>query len=177
MNLREQILADHTRPNALRIADWIGSDKIRFDALMQLFLYDEHRVVQRCAWVLSMCADRHPELVHPYMDKMLAHCTKDGVHIAVKRNVTRLLQYMPIAEAHEEAVLNLCFESLADPKEAIAVRCFSMGILADLSVRYPEIKNELRHMIEDALEHQEVSAAYKSKAKRVLQQLNKKAKQ
>lgn len=177
MDLREQVLADHTRPNAVRIADWIGRDQKRFDALMQLFLYDEHRVVQRSAWVLSMCADRHPELVLPYMDRMLAHCTKEGVHIAVKRNVTRLLQHMPIPEAQEEAVLNLCFESLADPKEAIAVRCFSMGILADLTARYPEIKNELRHLIEEALEHQEVSAAYKSKAKRVLQQLNKKTKQ
>jgi hypothetical protein len=174
MNLREQILTDHTRPNAVLVADWIGKDKKRFDELMQLFLYDDHRVVQRSAWVLSMCADRYPELVLPYMDKMLQHCNKEGVHIAVKRNVTRLLQYMPVPEAHEEAVMNLCFESLADPKEAIAVRCFSMGILADLSARYPEIKNELRHIIEDALEHQEVSAAYKSKAKRVLKQLNKK---
>ena len=177
MDLREQILSDHTRPNAVLIADWIGSDKKRFGELMQLFLYDEHRVVQHSAWVLSMCADRHPDLVQPYLDRMLEHCNKEGVHIAVKRNVTRLLQQMPVPEAQEEAVMNLCFKSLADPKEAIAVRCFSMGILADLSSRYPEIRNELRHIIEDALEHQEVSAAYKSKAKRVLQQLSKKEKQ
>lgn len=172
MKLREQILYDHTKPNAELIANWIGKDEKKFKELMQLFLFDDHRVVQRSAWVLSMCADKYPELIEPYLAQMLEQCTKQGVHVAVKRNVTRILQNIPIPAAYEETIMNLCFELLLDQKETIAVRCFSMTILEQLCATYPEIKNELKHIIEDALEHQEVSAAFKNRSEKILKRMS-----
>jgi hypothetical protein len=45
-----------------------------------------------------------------------------------------------------------------------------MSILARLVETYPEISNELRLIIEDALQH-EAAASFKSRAKKVLNQL------
>lgn len=171
MNLREQVLHSHTKPNALLMADWIGDEKQRFDALMQLFLFDNNLIIQRSAWVLSLVADKYPELVFAYLPQLLIHCQKVGVHTAVKRNVTRLLQQLRIPKEYDEEVMNVCFEFLLNQKESIAVRCFSMGILAKLCHSYPEMKNELKLIIEEALAHQEVSAAFKSKSKSVLKGL------
>lgn len=171
MNLREQILSEHSKSNAILIADWIGNNPQRFKALMQLFLNDEYRVVQRIAWILSLCTDKYPELILPYIDEILALCSKPNVHVAVKRNVTRIFQTFPIPEIYQEALINLCFEWLINPKETVAVRCFSMEILCNLSQIYPDLKNELVNIIEDALMHQELTPGFISKSKRSLKRL------
>jgi hypothetical protein len=171
MNLREQILSEHSKSNAVLIADWIGNNPQRFGALMQLLIKDEQKVVQRSAWVLSLVADKNPELITPYIEDMLALSARANVHVAVRRNLTRLLHKFPIPQNQHEAIMNLCFEWLMNPKETVAVRCYSMEILCNLSPTYPELKNELAHIIEDALVHQEVSAGFIASAKRNLKRL------
>ncbi len=171
MNLREQILSEHSKSNAVLIADWIGNNPQRFGALMQLLLKDEQKVVQRSAWVLSLVTDKNSELITPYIEDMLALSARANVHVAVRRNLTRILHKFPIPQNQHEAIMNLCFKWLMNPKETVAVRCFSMEILCNLSHTYPELKNELIHIIKDALEHQVVSAGFIATAKRSLKSL------
>lgn len=174
MNLREEILLEHSKENSVRIANWIDQNSKHFAALMNLFLGNEKIVVQRSAWILSICTDSYPELAMPYLKQLIAQCYKVGIHVAVKRNVTRILAHITISPEIHEAAMNLCFELLSNPKETVAVRCWSMDILTQLSITYPEIKSEIRHIIEDALEHQEITAGFKSKAYKTLKILNKK---
>ena len=54
MNIREEILREHSKAQSLRKAHYIGEDKQRFEELMYLFLNDEYRVCQRAAWVVSI---------------------------------------------------------------------------------------------------------------------------
>lgn len=168
MNLREEILLDHSKEHSVKIADWIGQDKKRFRQLMDLFLADEFIVVQRSAWIMSICTDKYPELSFPYLKQMIKHCYKEGIHVAVKRNVTRVLAQINIPKDLQEEAMSLCFGLLTDPKETVAVRCWSMDILTQISADYPEIRNEIKHIIEDALEYQEVTAGFISKAERTL---------
>lgn len=177
MNLKEEILSAHSKAHSVEIAEWIGKDKKRFDCLMQLLFGDEFIVVQRSSWILSICTDSYPELAFPYLQQMIEYCHKAGIHVAVKRNVTRVLAHIIIPEEQHEAAMNLCFELLTDPKETVAVRCWSMDILMQLSANYPEIKNEVKNIIEDAMEHQELTAGFKSKARRILKSLKEKNRQ
>ena len=57
MDMRQEILKEHSKAQATKIADWIGKDEKRFAHLMELFFTDEYRVVQRTAWVVSMAAE------------------------------------------------------------------------------------------------------------------------
>jgi dihydroorotase len=90
-----------------------------------------------------------------------------GVHVAVKRNVVRTLQYVDIPETLHGEVMNTCFDLLADPSETVAVRVFSMTVLDRLSAQYPEIRQELKVIIEDVLE-QGCTAAFRARARIVL---------
>ncbi len=173
MHLREQLLKEHSRENTILIAGWIGKDKKRFDELMQLFFHGEPKVVQRAAWAVSYCFENCKESGLPYLFEMVSYCHKPGVHDAVKRNITRIIAHLEIPSNLEEPLMNLGFELLINPKEAVAVRCWCMDILMALTRPYPEIKNELQHIIEDALEHQEITPAFKSKSRRVLLALRK----
>ncbi len=62
MNLREEILKEHSKAPCNKIVQWIGSNQKRFDDLFELFLNDEYRVTQRAAWPLSYSVIAHPGL-------------------------------------------------------------------------------------------------------------------
>src|SRR3954465_9780707 len=108
MLLRDEILKEHSKAQALRIAGWVGDDGGRFRELMQLFLTDIYRVVQRAAWIVSMVAEKHPELIVPYLEAMVDKAGDAGVPVAVKRNVVRILQHIDIPEGIHWEVMNMC---------------------------------------------------------------------
>lgn len=170
LSLREQILREHSKAQTQKIADWIGHDEQRFQELLYLFLHDEYRVVQRAAWILSYVAARHKEIVEPYLPELVKRMTDKGVPVAVKRNVVRILQFVTIPEALHGEVMNVCFDFFEDVNETVAVRCFSMTVLANLAKHYPEIKREIKAVIENALENG-ASAGFRSRAKRTLTEL------
>jgi hypothetical protein len=58
-----------------------------------------------------------------------------------------------------------------DPKEPIAVRVFSMSVLANITRHEPDLKKELRIIIEDQLPF--ASAGFRARAKKVLKELEK----
>ena len=95
--------------------------------------------------------------------------SKPGIHDAVKRNITRFLQFITIPKKFQGAVVDICLEYLANPKEAIAVRVFSMTVLTNMATENPELKNEIVPLIEDQLPF--ASAGFRSRAKRTLKQL------
>ncbi len=164
MDLRDEILKEHSKAQTTKIVAWVGSDKKRFNELLQLFLNDEYRVVQRSAWMISLLAEKHPKLIEPHLTAIVNKMNAPGVHVAVKRNVARILQFISIPEELHGLVMNTCFELLGDPKETIGVRVFSMTILANLAKIYPDIKQELKAIVNDVLEH-EASAGFKARAK------------
>lgn len=174
MDLRSEILKEHSKVQAEKIVKWVGNNPQRFAELMHLFLTDVYRVVQRAAWPVGIIGEKRPALIMPYLGQMVARITDAGVPVAVKRNVIRLLQFADIPEELHGQVMNICFDLLADTNETIAVRVFSMSVLAQLAKTYPEIKQELITIIEDTLEH-EPAAAFIARSKMVLKQLAKQA--
>ena len=171
MNIRSEILKEHSKPQALKIAKWIGKDASRFKELMDLFLFDEYRVVQRSAWIVSSCAENHPELIKPWMKKMLLKTQEKNVHDAVKRNVMRILQFVEIPKSLQGLAADIAFQFLANKNEAVAIRVFSMTVLLNLTHKEPDLKQELRLLIEENIPYEK--AAFKSRGRNVLKSLSK----
>jgi len=171
MNLRDAILREHSKANTTVVAKWVGDDKQRFDALMDLFLKGEYRVTQRAAWIVSYCAEANPKLIQPYIGKMIKRATKPDVHVSVARNVARVLQFVEIPKKDLGNVVNFCFNALVDPSAAIAVQAHAMTVLTNVCKREPELKRELRTAVEALLPNG--SAGIKSRARKTLAQLEK----
>lgn len=169
MKLREEILKKHSKAQCTKIVKWVGSNQQRFDELFCLFLNDEYRVVQRAGWPLSYCVINHPQFISRHWKKLISNLKKPKLHDAVKRNSIRLMQDLEIPEKYHGEIMEICFRFLESPKEALAVKVFSMSVLGNLSKKYPEIKAELKLVIEDQLPYQ--SAGFKSRAKKVLKAL------
>jgi hypothetical protein len=170
MDLRATILQEHSKTQTTKIVKWIGDDQKRFDALFDLFLNDEYRVIQRASWPLSNCVMKHPELIQKHFSKLIRNLSKPNLHDAVKRNSIRLLQDITIPARFHGAIMDICFRYIEDPQEKVAVKAFSLTVLQNLSKQYPEIRNELKLIIEERWEHETV--AFRSRAKKLLKELS-----
>ena len=166
MNLRQEILKEHSKAQCNKIVEWVGNSQVSFDELFRLFLNDEYRVVQRAAWPVSYCAIANPGLIKKHFGSLLTNLQKPNLHDAVKRNSIRLLQDVPIPRKYQGDVMTICFNYLGSPTEPVAVKAFSLTVLGRLANNYPEILPEIKLLIEDQLPQQ--TAAFKSRAKKHL---------
>lgn len=169
MNIVHEVLREHTKAMCNRIVKYVGNDPSRFFELVTAFLKGPYRVTQRAAWPLSCCVEMHPELIGPHLKKIITNLKTPGLHDSVKRNTVRLMQFIDLPKSLQGAAADVCFEFLANPKEPIAVRCFSMTVLARLAKEQPELKKELRIIIEDQFPYG--TAGFASRARRTLKQL------
>ncbi len=143
MNIRDALVDEHSIRQTNLIVDYIGIDPLRFRELIDIFLSGEYRLAQRAAWPLGICSQFHPELVDPHLRKLVDQLERDDVHDAVKRNVTRLLQYIEIPDGLRGRILDICFRLVDDSKEPVAVRVFAMTVVERIAHNEPDLLAEL----------------------------------
>jgi hypothetical protein len=166
MDLLQLLRAEHSKKQTDRIVRYIGDDPARFAVLIELFFKGEYRITQRAAWPLSYCVRAHPALIGPYYKTLLDNLARKDIHVAVIRNTVRLLQDVDIPKRFHGRVMSTCFEFIQSPETPIAVKVFSLTILGNLSAQYPEIRGELKLIIEEQWEH--ATPGFRSRAKRIL---------
>lgn len=170
MDIRAEILRKHSLNQARKVADYVGNNPGRFKSLLEVFIVGPFRVSQRASWPLNLCVERYTELINPHFTTILKMAQKPGIHDAVKRNVLRMLQFATIPKKHQGKVAGVAFKFLTDTKEPVAIRVFAMTVLANIAKEEPDLKEELKIIIEDGLPYG--SAAYVSRAKKTLKQLS-----
>lgn len=166
MDLKQAILAEHSKAQTDRIVGYVGSDKTRLNALVKVFLEGDALIQQRAGWPLSYCVQHHPSLILPHLGKLLKLLERKEVHNAVTRNIVRMLQDVPIPKRYQGRLMNICFEFIADPQQLVAIKAFSLTILDNLATQYPEIIPELKLIITERWPHE--TAAFHSRARKIL---------
>lgn len=150
---------------------WAGDNPSRFSLLVKVMNsnYDQP-LRDRSAWALSYIGESHPQLLKTHWTDMVNLINNRNTSSPILRNLIRLLQFVELPEKHHAPIMDRCFVLLNDPKQDIAVRVFSMTVLYNLSILYPEISNELKLSIEEILPH--ASAGTLNRAQKILQKLS-----
>lgn len=167
--LTEALLAEHSKAQTMRIVHWIGADADRLASLMEILLGDDYRLTQRSAWVVRYVGQKHPGLMAPYYPILLEAIDRKTIHDAVKRNALNVFEEVEIPAEYYDTLADHCFRYLEDPQEPIAIRCASMTVLEKICRDIPELKEELRLLLEEQLEFE--SAGFRSRARRILSRL------
>ena len=170
MNIRIEILAEHSKRQTTKIVNFVGDDKNRFKILMDLFLHDEYRVVQRSGWMVSVCSIAHPQLIKPYFKQMVAYLSKEGTHSAVRRNILRILQFVDVPKSLQGKLVDVCFKFLISKEEPVAVKVFAMTVLTTIAKQNPDLKHEIKIVIEDMIPYG--SPGIRVRGKKMLRELN-----
>lgn len=172
MDVKEQLLLEHSKTNTQRIVNWVGQNVARFAEVMDFFLGQDYRLVQRSAWVVGEIALKEPMLMRPYASRLLA-ALENPQHEAVQRNGFRFVAdtNFQFDEDEEGRLVDLAFKLIANPKVPVAIRVHAMQCIANICERYPELTEELNPFVQDGLEDEK--PAMRARSKRVHKQLNK----
>jgi len=152
------------------VAHCIGDDETEFGRLMAVVLHGKEPVVQRAAWVMDICMETHPWLLSPYVETLieaLPGFSNDGV----KRQVVKALAVREIPEKLEGQLADLCFCWLQSSVTPVAIKVHCMQILANITVRYPDLSVELQTVIIEQMPRNSVGFA--SRGRKILKQLQK----
>ncbi|MEO6283640.1 MAG: hypothetical protein ABIN80_02685 [Dyadobacter sp.] len=168
MNIKTELLTDprHSKLIAMRIATYACTSDAAFKELMHCFLSDDFRLAQRAAYSVSIGSKQKPAAIQPYIGVLVSQLKRTGIHDAVIRNSARVLEDISIPEEFHGELMDACFALVQNRQTAIAIRAFSLTILFNLCKIYPEIKNELRVIIEESMEFE--TPAFRSRGKKIL---------
>jgi hypothetical protein len=170
MDIRKELLGLQSKAQVFLLANSIGQDPERFADLMSLFLGQETKLIQRTAAVMTICGDKHPQLLHPYLKKLILHLQQPSLPAPVKRNILRILQHPEIPRGQQGLLAGFCFEYLS-AQEPPAIKAFALTVLANLARTEPDLNNELKLVIEDQWPF--ASPAFKSRASKILAAMKK----
>ncbi|MFN7926680.1 MAG: hypothetical protein U0Y68_01850 [Blastocatellia bacterium] len=166
MDIRQALLAGHCKRQVDAIVEYIGDDAARFAELMKIFFAGDYRLTQRAAWPMNYCAEYHPELIRPYLPKLLSYLTRKDAHVAARRNIVRLLQYVEIPPRLAARIYSCCVDLVNDPNEPVAVRVFAVTVAARIAKGKPALHNELQLIVSQHLPH--ATIAFQKRAQAVL---------
>ena len=173
MNYAKQLLITHSRANADLVLNHVLKDKKRVAALMEAFLECEYRVVQRSAMVVGDLGREKPNWLKPWHARMIA-AADPAPHPSVSRNVMRYFSELPLSSINEEnqgPLLDLAFRLAEDQTEAVAIRVYSISMVFNFCALYPELKDELRGIIELTIA-EGTTPGFRSRGSKILQLLS-----
>ena len=152
MNVKKQIedfiLNNISKDNIDAI---IKSDKVNqemIDTLWDFSISNKHPQSWRAAWMLfHLLNNRNKEYIRPYLNQML-DLLNTFTHNGQKREIMKIILLFDVEEIEMGKAVNICFDILINPKEALAVRVHAMQILFNISKLEPDLKPELKDVIE-----------------------------
>jgi hypothetical protein len=169
--LSQLIAKPNTKQTINEIIDFVGDSPELFAELMEHFSNGSSRVSQTTSWALGHIGESKPWLITTYHKQLLHQLQDKSKHNAVRRNIVRIYQTCEIPEEIEGELYTMGLHFVLDPKEAIAVRAFSMRICERIATKYPELIPELIDALQSVLPN--ASSGLKNRGTHTIQALQK----
>ena len=162
------LMRELSRRHVESVAHCIDDNEKEFARLMNIVLYGKEPVVQRAAWAMDACIEKHPELLSPYVETLInaLPCFSNN---GVKRQVVKALAAREIPEKFEGEMVDLCFRWLQSPDMPVAIKVHCMQILANITERHPDLAKELRTVIIEQIPRNSVGLS--SRGRRILKKI------
>jgi len=157
-----------SRQHVEYVAHCIGDNEKEFARLMDIVLHGKEPVIQRAAWAMDACLEKHPELLSPFVETIidaLPEFTNNGV----KRQMVKALAVHEIPEKYEGEMVDLSFRWLQSPDTPVAIKVHCMQILANITERHPDLAEELRTVIMEQIPRN--SAGFSSRGRKILKKI------
>lgn len=170
MDLINYLAHRHSKKQIQQLAKQLVGDEKSLDQLVQIILEAEDPIPIYGSWLLQHISLIDTSVITSRVDKLLEILDRRSEE-GVRRCVVRSMQDAEIPQQNQEALINFCFQYLENPKEAIAVKVFSITILHRLC----QSETELLQLLADIIELQLPTAgpAFKSRGGKIVANIRK----
>ncbi|MBO7433913.1 MAG: hypothetical protein J6U13_09215 [Salinivirgaceae bacterium] len=152
MNQRliEQLEAEASRANTDLVVAWTMADSRRLADLAEAALNGDVPVGPRAMWALSIVAERDSQSLQPFLPEMVKTLPQMS-HTGMRRLVCKILMLCKLPTEFDGPIIDFCFRMLEQPDEPIGVKGNCMSLIAQRLHLYPELKPELKAIVDDIL--------------------------
>jgi 8-oxo-dGTP diphosphatase len=160
---------------SMQEAEWVATSAIENPAIFhKLFEYSQSadkKLAFRASWTLTKVCDKFPELIYPYLSQIVDIIDKIENESALRSflRIISLSDFSKISIRQHGLLADYCFKALKSGFTAIAIKAYSMEILYQLSLIYPELANEFSASIRILME--DGSAGIISRGQTILKKL------
>ncbi len=145
--LGASLLADRNDANLKQWAAFIVQNDIALIDIIAL-IHAEHPIAMRFSWLLGGLCERDPQRVFPVVTYLFT--TRDTITIQhFERSLAKMFYLAGIPPEIEGEAVDALFQWLLDPKAIISTRNFAMAALDKLCLKYPELRHELKVVLEE----------------------------
>lgn len=155
--------------------EWIATSAVEnpqiFRKLFGCSFSDDKKLAFHSSWALTKVADDHPERFAEFAPQIIESLGKLE-NESTLRSFLRILTLSDISRLdsrHHGQLADYCFSALRSGSSAIAVKAYSMDIIYQIAVIYPELIHELASTIN--LLHDETSAGIVARGNIILRRL------
>lgn len=170
MNLHQIIMSEHSRAQAVMIADLVIQKPALFGELLDIIFTEEEPVSRRAAWSLRFIHERNEHLLDNYIP-IIIDKLPNIKSVAIQRNLLYILAYSTIPEFYYGVLLEYTSKILLNTNSSVASIIYSVDIFFNLSKGEPDLLNELRIMIGMLLPNS--TPGVKSKCLKTLKKIDK----
>ncbi len=163
--LKEILIGDVSADVKQTALNFVGMNPDRIDVLWQWLNFENDPLKWRACWVFEEICIKHQEVKDNYIHKIATLYPKLE-HKPLRRMLGHILAETIIPEKYESDVLNTAFNWLQDPAQPIAVRVHAMQIVYNLSMKYPELQQELQATLHHL--YDTGSAGFRNRAGKIL---------
>jgi hypothetical protein len=144
--LHSSLSADASDGNLRRWGAHIIQNDIALMDLISL-IHAEKKVATRFSWMLGGIVEADPQrvfLVTPYLFER----REEIVILNFARSLAKFFALAGIPEEIEGEAVEALFQWLMDPKVLLSTRLFAMAALDKICLKHPELRHELRLVLE-----------------------------
>ncbi len=170
MELEQLLRLEASRRNIDQIINMVIEHKELFDQLWSIYLQNKNPESRRAAWAIDLLNEMGLFINSNHVREIVAFLPKLK-HLGMKRHSLRILECKEISIDDIGTVADICFKWLEAPESSVAVKMYSMKILAKISEKEPLISRELIDIIE--LQMNDATPGLKNIGAKTIRQLQK----
>lgn len=154
------------------IAKQCSGDEVLFDELFHKLIHGTDRERKMASWALSTAIEYNPACISDGRHAELLEFLKTENRSTIVRNVIRAWQFaQPQSKELQGRIVEYALGKFFDSKNETAIRVFSITVLENYILLFPELAREVAFQLEKELPH--AGAAFTVRGKRYLKKFQK----
>ncbi len=167
--LKKIINSSQGRAHTDRLVEILRQHPEWHNELIHIYLSNEEPFSRRILWAIDLYSIENPEIINRHLE-MIARLLPEFGHDALRRHSLHILSRSPLPSSELGNLINICFDWLLSPNQTAAVKVYCMEVLYRISLKEPEIQQELADCIEFRLN--EETPGFKNRGLKILRRLS-----
>ncbi|MGE0569438.1 MAG: hypothetical protein AB7O73_15975 [Bacteroidia bacterium] len=173
MDIEYQLRYHYSKNTIIKIAEYFNNNPREIKFGIKLLTGKDFILSQRIAWSVGYLDKRCFNALEKSIPDLIRALKEDKYHPAVKRNILKLFQTMPIRDAYQSELFDLCLHFIGNISEPLAIRAFSITVANSISLNYPELQQELDLILNEIALQGDSNPSIKARIKQVKKTRNK----